>query len=86
MSTSKPATRLMATPWTACFDAKPCPALTGVRTLSEQFNAKLAEITHLLHGELDAARTRELADDMRAGTIPAFPPDALRAPVQPIQA
>ena len=42
----------------------------NVRTLSEQFNAKPAEIKRLLRGELDAARTRELADEMRAAGLP----------------
>ena len=42
----------------------------SVRTLSEQFNAKPAEIKRLLRGELDAARTRELADEMRAAGLP----------------
>jgi hypothetical protein len=37
-----------------------------VHTLSEQFNAKPAEIKRLLRGELDPARTRELVDEMRA--------------------
>ena len=37
----------------------------SVRTLSEQFNAKPAEIKRLLRGELDVARTRELADGHR---------------------
>ncbi|HZI77761.1 MAG TPA: hypothetical protein VFD73_27725, partial [Gemmatimonadales bacterium] len=32
----------------------------SVRTLAEQFNAKPVEIKRLLHGELDAARAREL--------------------------
>jgi hypothetical protein len=38
----------------------------SVHTLSEQFNAKPAEIKRLLRGELDPARTRELVDEMRA--------------------
>ena len=42
----------------------------SVRALSEQFNAKPAEIKRLLRGELDAARTRELADEMRAAGLP----------------
>ena len=42
----------------------------SVRTLSEQFNAKPAEIKRLLRGELDVARTRELADEMRAAGLP----------------
>lgn len=42
----------------------------SVRTLSEQFNARPAEIKRLLRGELDAARTRELADEMRAAGLP----------------
>ena len=37
---------------------------------AEQFNAKPAEIKRLLRGELDAARTRELADEMRAAGLP----------------
>ncbi len=50
------------------------PTLTrhgySVRTLSEQFNAKPAEIKRLMRGDLDAARTRELADEMRAAGLP----------------
>lgn len=42
----------------------------SVRTLSEQFNAKPAEIRRLMRGELDAARTRELAEEMRAAGLP----------------
>jgi len=42
----------------------------SVHTLSEQFNAKPAEIRRLLRGELDPARTRELADEMRAAGLP----------------
>ena len=42
----------------------------NVRTLSEQFDAKPAEIKRLLRGELDVARTRELADEMRAAGLP----------------
>ena len=42
----------------------------SVRTLSEQFSAKPAEIKRLLRGELDAARTRELADEMRTAGLP----------------
>ncbi len=42
----------------------------SVRTLSEQFNAKPAEIKRLMRGDLDAARTRELADEMRAAGLP----------------
>src|SRR5947208_873609 len=38
----------------------------SVHTLSEQFNAKPAEIKRLLRGELDPARTRELVDETRA--------------------
>lgn len=41
-----------------------------MRTLSEQFNAKPAEIKRLMLGDLDAARTRELADEMRAAGLP----------------
>lgn len=42
----------------------------SVRTLSEQFNARPAEIKRLMRGDLDAARTRELADEMRAAGLP----------------
>src|SRR3954469_18681069 len=42
----------------------------SVHTLSEQFNAKPAEIKRLLRGELDPARTRELVDEMRAAGLP----------------
>lgn len=42
----------------------------SVRTLSEQFNAKPAEIKRLMRGEPDAARTRELAGEMRAAGLP----------------
>lgn len=43
---------------------------SSVRTLAEQFNAKPAEIRRLLRSELDAARTRELAEEMRAAGLP----------------
>ena len=39
-------------------------------SLSEQFNAKPAEIKRLLRGELDPARTRELVDEMRTAGLP----------------
>ncbi len=42
----------------------------NVRTLSEKFNAKPAEIKRLLRGELEAARTRELTDEMLAAGLP----------------
>ncbi len=42
----------------------------NVRTLSEQFNARPAEIRRLLRGELEAARTRELTDEMLAAGLP----------------
>jgi len=38
--------------------------------LSEQFNARPAEIRRLLRGELEAARTRELTDEMLAAGLP----------------
>jgi len=42
----------------------------NVRTLSEQFNARPAEIKRLLRGELEATRTRELTDEMLAAGLP----------------
>jgi type II secretory pathway predicted ATPase ExeA len=42
----------------------------NVRSLSDQFNAKPAEIKRLLRGELDAGRTRELTDQMLAAGLP----------------
>jgi hypothetical protein len=42
----------------------------SVRSLSEQFNAKPAEIKRLFRGKLDAARTRELTDEMLAAGLP----------------
>ena len=42
----------------------------SVRTLAEQFNAKPVEIKCLLRGELDAARARELTDEMLAAGLP----------------
>jgi hypothetical protein len=41
-----------------------------VNNLAEQFNAKPAEIRRSLRGELDAARTRELTDEMLAAGLP----------------
>ena len=41
-----------------------------LRSLAEQFNAKPAEIRRFLRGELDAARTRELTDEMLAAGLP----------------
>ncbi len=40
------------------------------RSLVEQFDAKPAEIRHLLRGDLDPARSRELLDEMRAAGLP----------------
>ena len=37
--------------------------------LSEQFHAKPSEIRRFLGGQLDAGRTRELADRMRAAGL-----------------
>ncbi len=42
----------------------------NVRTLSEQFSARPAEIRRLLRGELEAARTREFTDEMLAAGLP----------------
>jgi hypothetical protein len=41
-----------------------------IRSLVEQVEAKPAEIRQLLRGELDAGRTRELLDEMRAAGLP----------------
>ena len=41
-----------------------------MHNLAEQFNAKPAEIRRFLRGELDAARTRELTDEMLAAGLP----------------
>ena len=41
-----------------------------VRSLVEQFDAKPSEIRQLLRGELDAGRSRELMDEMRAAGLP----------------
>jgi hypothetical protein len=41
-----------------------------LRSLVEQFDAKPAEIRRLLRGELDASRTQELLDEMRAAGLP----------------
>ena len=41
-----------------------------IRRLVEQFEAKPAEIRQLLRGELDAGRTGELLDEMRAAGLP----------------
>ena len=41
-----------------------------VRSLVEQFDGKPAEIKRLLRGDLDAARTVELMDEMRAAGLP----------------
>ena len=38
----------------------------SVKVLAEQFHAKPIEIRRFLNGQLDAGRTRELADRMRA--------------------
>ena len=40
------------------------------RTLAEQFRAKPAEIRRFLSGQLDAARSRELTDQMSAAGLP----------------
>ena len=45
----------------------------SVRTLAEQFNAKPVEIKRLLRGELDAARARELTDEMLAAGTKCLP-------------
>jgi type II secretory pathway predicted ATPase ExeA len=41
-----------------------------VRCLAEQFNAKPAEIKLLFRGQLDAARTKELTDQMLSAGLP----------------
>jgi hypothetical protein len=41
-----------------------------VRSLAEQFNAKPAEIKALFRGQLDAARRKELADQMLSAGLP----------------
>jgi type II secretory pathway predicted ATPase ExeA len=41
-----------------------------VRSLAEQFSAKPAEIRQFLRGELNPARTQELAQSMRAAGLP----------------
>ncbi len=41
-----------------------------LRSLVEQFDAKPAEIRRLLRGDLDAGRTQELMDEMRAAGLP----------------
>lgn len=50
------------------------PTLTGhgynVKSLSEQFNAKLSEIRCLFRGQLDPLRTRELQEQMLAAGLP----------------
>ncbi len=50
------------------------PTLTrhgyNVKNLSEQFNAKPAEIRSLFRGQLDPARTRELHEQMLAAGLP----------------
>ena len=40
------------------------------KSLTEQFDAKPAEIRRLFRGDLDAARSRELLDEMRAAGLP----------------
>lgn len=42
----------------------------SVKVQAEQFSTKPAEILRLLDGSLEAARTRELADLMRAAGLP----------------
>jgi N-acetyl-anhydromuramyl-L-alanine amidase AmpD len=50
------------------------PTLTrhgyNVKSLSEQFNAKSAEIRSLFQGQLDPTRTRELQEQMLAAGLP----------------
>jgi hypothetical protein len=41
-----------------------------LRSLVEQFDAKPAEIRRLLRGNLDAGRSQELMDEMRAAGLP----------------
>jgi hypothetical protein len=41
-----------------------------LRSLVEQFDAKPAEIRKLLRGDLDAGRSQELMDEMRAAGLP----------------
>ena len=42
-----------------------------VRGLAEQFDANPAELRRLLRGTLDADRSQELLDEMRAARLPA---------------
>jgi hypothetical protein len=55
-------------------DLKPQLTRNGydIRSLAEQFDAKPAEIRQLLRGELDACRTQELTDEMRAVGLPTY--------------
>ena len=41
-------------------------AVWAVKVIAEQFHARPAEIRRFLNGQLDAGRTREFADRMRA--------------------
>ena len=42
----------------------------NVKSLAEQFHTKPAEVRQFLRGVLDAERTRELSDQMRAAGLP----------------
>ena len=56
--------------WCGIIEAKQEPRLTrqdySPKVLADQFHAKPSEIRRFLNGQLDAGRTRELADRMRA--------------------
>ena len=46
------------------------PPRPYIQTLSEQLNARPAEIKRLLRGELEATRTRKPSDEMLAAGLP----------------
>ena len=67
--------RCLLTPSLVAADLEPKLTRHGydVYNLAEQFNAKPAEIRRFLRSELDAARTRELTDEMRDAGLPIWP-------------